>query len=48
MNIIQEPLYKLIPVYQPIIFVVEDDIITATKFNVKFIANRKSDNKIDF
>jgi len=38
MNIIQEPLYKLIPVYQPIIFVVEDDIITATKFNVKFIA----------
>ena len=38
MNIIQEPLYKLIPVYQPIIFVVEDDTITATKFNVKFIA----------
>jgi len=38
MNIIQEPLYKLMPVYQPIVFVVSDNLITSTKFNVKFIA----------
>ncbi|MAK54934.1 MAG: hypothetical protein CML17_03680 [Pusillimonas sp.] len=38
MNIRQKPLFSVIPVYQPIIFVVEDDQLTATKFNVKFIA----------
>jgi hypothetical protein len=38
MIITQTPKYKLIPVYSPIIFVVEDNTIVANKFNVKFIA----------